>query len=149
MVKRVAKFKQMLLQNCPVYQVKPVIVIYCLPSQFHSKVYLSVGVFGVFKASPTISSGSLCCSLYFLRSHAMCTWNRMNHKRLQLQRNILCNKYPRYYSVSIYSWDAIHISFEKESSCRSHLIFVDNSSVTVVHKGSWWLWCSLKFLGAF
>lgn len=43
MVKRVAKFKQSLLQNCPVYQVKPEVVTYCVPSESRSKGLLSAG----------------------------------------------------------------------------------------------------------
>lgn len=153
MVKRVAKLKKILLQNCPVYQIKPEIVTYCLPSKSCSKFFFPVGVFGIFKTLPTVSSGNLCCNLYFLRSHTMYIWNIRNHKRLQLQRNILCNKYPTYYSLYLSIPETpctLSVKTGPKTACRSHLILVEhNNSVTVVHKGSWQLCCSFKFLRIF
>lgn len=81
-VERVVPFKQTLLQNCPVYQVKPEGVTCCLPSESHAKSVLSVWVFGGCKTSPT---GSLHCTLCFLRCHAMDPGNKVTHKTADAQ----------------------------------------------------------------
>lgn len=75
MVKRVAKFKQSLLQNCPVYQVKPEIVIYCVPSESCSKGLFSVGAL-VFLKLHLQSLQAISAVVCISSDHMLCIFER-------------------------------------------------------------------------